>query len=352
MRRLRLLALLAALPVLLLVVPAEASYAGATHIAPSGCDSFVSTTSAVDGYTRGFVRCASGWRYVKGKGTSWSSAPSPYRSGDTVGAVAFDGRTVFMLVSSSTGLFIKSKTDQGYTIGHRLSTTGADRSTTALIASGNQWWAVWGRGTGDGGVDLYESHTLAGSVAPHAIYGTSSSNGTREIYPALAWQSSSRTAVLVWQHQITQSTTPVLMETSHGGAWSSAKSIVSDGFWPTVAIDGATVAVGLGTGDGTTCRCAAAVATGTVSGITSVHRMSGQAGYQPFVGASAGRVFLAWRVFANYSPAAMRVAMRSGSTWTSTTINRNPSSLDGAAASGGRFCFFANEAGYEVIRSQ
>jgi hypothetical protein len=166
----------------------------------------------------------------------------------------------------------------------------------------------------------------------------------------MAYQATSKRAVLTWTHQTSQGHDTVLMSSSAGGAWSGSRTVDSQGNTPSLAVNGSQLVVATHHYDGTTCQCGTAVFTGTTSGMTAFKVMSGQAASPPMMAMSSGVITLVWYVYST-SSRPLRVATRSaGGTWSSVTLNLSPYAVYDAGSYGGRFRFFSSAAtGQSVV---
>lgn len=339
---------------LLVAVPltnahAVAPFGPVVHITPTYCQQSVSATST-SGTTRGYYICNGGpWRSFQGSGSSWTTAATPYGSNQGVLAVAVDGSITWQVTVDSTGTWIRSRIGSTYYGGRRLTTTKLRREDVTLVAAGGKYDVVWSQDGGpSGGAQLWEAHTLGGTVLPRRFYGSTSSMN-REGYPSMAYQSSTHKVVLAWTHAITQSQQSVLMSSSSGGAWAAPKTVANNAFFSSVAVYGSRVAIGYSTYTGT-CGCSGRVALGTTSGITGRHALTGQVDGWPLVAISNGIIGAVW--LSRISPYPIRVAAYASGAWTERTLGSPyPSFLHDIGSAGGKLRVFAGY-GYIGVRYQ
>jgi hypothetical protein len=294
---------------LLLLAAAPAAVAvgrfGAPHqVGPSSCLRLVSA-KAPDGSTRGYLSCRSGVRYVEGSGSSWRTSTASQMPL----AVAV-GSSLFALVQDKQGLFVARGGSSGaLTMVQRLS-AASQISGATIVASGDKWWALWGVPDGDRATfNLWEAHTLAGSVKPRRIFDS-------DAYPSITYQPSTGRAVAVWSHGGSASTT--VMSSSRGGSWTKPRVVDASGGLGVVAVSGKTVAV--------VTKHAFGVAThvGTVDGPLSTHVMALRfAGGGLALDMSTGRLLVAYRGLDASNAKVLQVAERVGSRWSETTLSRD-----------------------------
>ena len=349
MRLIRPALVIAALAALLPLSSASAvgTFGGVVHYAPSGC-SLPVVGMGGDGLTRGYVNCGSGLRYVQGSGTHWTSSAVSF-SGQVV-AVAVSGTTTWFLLTTSTGLYVKSRSGSGSLSAARKLSSSTGPAGVALAAYGGQWWAIWGEGTSNSGFSLFEAHTLAGTGATRRAYGSATS-AIADAYPAVAWLPTTKTAVIAWTHGRSQGTFSVVRTTSKGGSWAGVSSVDSAGSGPVLATSGATVilADAHGSSRGTTLG----IYVGAASGAMSLHAASLPAAGGISVAVSSGRITAGYN---GYSSAGVvpRVVERNGATWSEATFNQPSGGRVVATESfGGRArVFFDVTSGAPVVRSQ
>lgn len=358
MRVRRTAVLTAAALALLPMAPAHATGAVGPVQRVTGNNCYHSVTvTPPDGITRGFANCSSGVRYVQGSGTTWSTAASPYGPNEVIAAVAVDGSTTWMITSNANGTFLRSRTGTTYNAGKRLTATRSLRDSAALLAVGGRYLAVWSdNGPNNSGAHLWEAHTLGGNAAPKKLYGDDNDPNYYETNPQLAYQPSTHRAVLVWQHQKTTSITSVLMTNGGGGPWATVRTVAPNSYRPSLALSGSTVAVGYGRLGGSTCGCAGAVSTGTTSGMTATHALSGELTWGPLVAVSNGVLGAVWVMRTNTSPQPVRITTRSGGVWSERILGTpypQGNAIEGVGSAGGRLRFFATyDPNFVGVRSQ
>jgi hypothetical protein len=322
---------------------------GAAHqVGPSGCLRLVSA-KASDGVTHGYLGCRSGSYYVEGSGSSWRTT----KAAGVALAVAVGGTSTFSVVGSdSAGLSVTRRTPAGTTSTQQI-TKGPVRTQqgVSITASGSKWWAVWSVETGSGGYNLWEAHTLGGTVKAHRIFGSTT---FLDFYPSIAYQPSTGTAVLVWSSGASGGQLKTVLATSHGGAWSSPRVVDPDGDGPIVALDGGTVVVANTHGQ-PGCHCYVGVFTGTTSGPFTRHVLQLQSLAPKAMDVSRGKVTVAYQArdrTTGYTQI-IRVAERSGSRWTETSLSTNPLDdlLDVQSFGGSARLFYKNRVGV-FVRSQ
>lgn len=355
MPALRIAALSAALLAVVPLTPAlaVAPFGPTYRVTPNNCG-FVSATSS-SGQTRGYEACTNGWRFVQGSGSSWTSSASPYSASENVLAVAMDGASTWQVTSNSGGTYLRSRTGSTYNPGKRLTAQRVGTGDAAIVALGGRYLVVWSQGNGAGGAHLWEAHTLGSNTAPRLLYGNANQPNWREVNPSLAYQATTHRTVLAWSHQLNASQNSVFMTNGAGGPWATVRTVAGGAWQPSVAVEGSTVAIGYGREDGTTCRCGGAVATGTTSGMTSVHALSGQLNVPPKVALSNGVLGAVWIARSSQATYPLRVATRSSGVWSERVIGTlsNPYGLGDVASVAGRLRVFASYPGnYVGVRSQ
>jgi len=267
---------------------AAAPFGSGRRATPNGCHGSKTVTDSGD-VTRGFVTCSNVVRFVRGRGTTWTTATTPYAG--RVLAVADDGASVYGLLNTSSGVRVIKRTYSGSHSTKLVSSRSAEGFGGAIAARNGKWWAVWSERHPDNDMwrDLYQARTMGATQGPTRIQ-----TGAWNISPTLILRPGAPGVLMAWRREATMTIGDVWLGVNSGGGWSYRK-LVPDADAPTLAASGSTVLLAYLTRTRGGCPCPVGFKRRRdgVWGGTKVFSTPGL-GRPPLITASRGRVFVGW----------------------------------------------------------